>query len=66
MMTDWGIHLLGYIYSVTVLATRPATDYTATMIPNYDSVAILWKLLKYCGSGDPICRRKYDEKSDKN
>jgi starch phosphorylase len=40
----------GYIYSVTVSAIRPATDYTARVIPNYDSVAvpleaaqILWK-----------------------
>ena len=30
----------GYIYSVMVSATRPATDYTARVIPNYDSVAI--------------------------
>jgi starch phosphorylase len=30
----------GYIYSVTVSATRPATDYTARVIPNYDSVAV--------------------------
>jgi starch phosphorylase len=30
----------GYIYSVTVSSTRPATDYTARVIPNYDSVAV--------------------------
>jgi starch phosphorylase len=30
----------GYIYSVTVSATRPATDYTERVIPNYDSVAV--------------------------
>ncbi len=30
----------GYIYSITVSATRPATDYTARVIPNYDSVAV--------------------------
>jgi starch phosphorylase len=30
----------GYIYSVKVSATRPATDYTARVIPNYDSVAV--------------------------
>ena len=30
----------GYIYSVTVSATRPATDYTARVIPKYDSVAV--------------------------
>jgi starch phosphorylase len=30
----------GYIYSVTVSATRPATDYTARVIPNYDGVAV--------------------------
>jgi starch phosphorylase len=30
----------GYIYSVTASAVRPATDYTARVIPNYDSVAI--------------------------
>ena len=30
----------GYIYSVTVSASRPATDYTARVIPNYDSVAV--------------------------
>ena len=30
----------GYIYSITVSTTRPATDYTARVIPNYDSVAV--------------------------
>jgi starch phosphorylase len=30
----------GYIYSVTVSATLPATGYTARVIPNYDSVAV--------------------------
>jgi starch phosphorylase len=30
----------GYVYSVTVSAARPATDYTARLIPNYDSVAV--------------------------
>ena len=30
----------GYIYSVTISATRPATDYTARVIPNYDSVTV--------------------------
>jgi starch phosphorylase len=30
----------GYIYSITISATRPATDYTARVIPNYDSVAV--------------------------
>jgi starch phosphorylase len=30
----------GYIYSVAVSATRPATDYTARVIPNYDGVAV--------------------------
>jgi starch phosphorylase len=30
----------GYIYSVTVSATRPATDYTARVIPKYKSVAV--------------------------
>ncbi|HUS73166.1 MAG TPA: alpha-glucan family phosphorylase [Sedimentisphaerales bacterium] len=30
----------GYIYNAMVSATRPATDYTARVIPNYDSVAI--------------------------
>ncbi|MGD0573640.1 MAG: alpha-glucan family phosphorylase [Sedimentisphaerales bacterium] len=30
----------GYIYSVTLSATRPATDYTTRVIPNYDSVAV--------------------------
>jgi starch phosphorylase len=30
----------GYIYSVTVSATRPAKDYTARVIPNYDGVAV--------------------------
>jgi starch phosphorylase len=30
----------GYIYSVTLSAARPATDYTARLIPNYDSVAV--------------------------
>ncbi|MFA5863353.1 MAG: hypothetical protein WC975_01555 [Phycisphaerae bacterium] len=30
----------GYIYSVTVSAIRPATDYTARVIPTYDSVAV--------------------------
>ena len=30
----------GYIYSVTVSATRSVTDYTARVIPNYDSVAV--------------------------
>jgi starch phosphorylase len=30
----------GYVYSVTVSAARPATDYTARVIPNYDSVAV--------------------------
>ncbi|MCE5339511.1 MAG: alpha-glucan family phosphorylase [Planctomycetaceae bacterium] len=30
----------GYIYSITVSAARPATDYTARVIPNYDSVAV--------------------------
>lgn len=30
----------GYIYSVTVSAARPAADYTARLIPNYDSVAV--------------------------
>lgn len=29
-----------YIYSATVSATRPATDYTARVIPSYDSVAV--------------------------
>jgi starch phosphorylase len=29
-----------YIYSTTVSAARPATDYTARVIPNYDSVAV--------------------------
>jgi starch phosphorylase len=30
----------GYIYSVTISATRPATDYTARVISNYDNVAV--------------------------
>jgi starch phosphorylase len=30
----------GFIYSATVSATRPATDYTTRVIPNYDSVAV--------------------------
>jgi starch phosphorylase len=30
----------GYIYSAIVSAARPATDYTARVIPNYDSVAV--------------------------
>ena len=30
----------GYVYSVAVSATRPATDYTARLIPNYDNVAV--------------------------
>jgi starch phosphorylase len=30
----------GYVYSVAVSAARPATDYTARLIPNYDSVAV--------------------------
>ncbi len=30
----------GYSYSATVSASRPATDYTARMIPNYAGVAI--------------------------
>ena len=30
----------GYSYSVKVSADRPATDYTARVIPNYDNVAI--------------------------
>ena len=30
----------GYVYNATVSATRPVTDYTARMIPNYDSVAV--------------------------
>jgi starch phosphorylase len=30
----------GYIYSVKVSAIRPATDYTARVIPNYDGVAV--------------------------
>ena len=30
----------GYIYSVTLSAARPAADYTARLIPNYDSVAV--------------------------
>jgi starch phosphorylase len=30
----------GYIYSVMVSATRPAKDYTARVIPNYDGVAV--------------------------
>ena len=29
-----------YIYNITVSAARPATDYTARVIPNYDSVAV--------------------------
>jgi len=29
-----------YVYSVTVSATRPATDYTARIIPHCDGVAI--------------------------
>lgn len=29
-----------YIYNAMVSATRPATDYTARVIPNYDSVAV--------------------------
>jgi starch phosphorylase len=37
-------HLVGavksYIYSATVSAARPATDYTARMIPNHDGVAV--------------------------
>lgn len=40
----------GYIYNVTVSAVRPATDYTARVIPNYDNVVmpleasqILWQ-----------------------
>jgi starch phosphorylase len=30
----------GYFYSVMVSATRPVTDYTARVIPNYDNVAV--------------------------
>ncbi|HUS96367.1 MAG TPA: hypothetical protein VMX97_06490, partial [Hyphomicrobiaceae bacterium] len=30
----------GYIYSIKVSATRPATDYTARVIPSFDSVAV--------------------------
>ena len=30
----------GYIYSVQVPATRPATDYTARVIPQHDGVAV--------------------------
>jgi glycogen phosphorylase len=30
----------GYIYSVQVPSMRPATDYTARVIPHYDGIAI--------------------------
>ena len=30
----------GYVYSATVSATRPATDYTARVIPHHDGVAV--------------------------
>jgi len=30
----------GYIYSATVLATRPPTDYTARVMPRCDGVTI--------------------------
>ena len=30
----------GYVYSARVSATRPATDYTARVIPHCDGVAV--------------------------
>jgi starch phosphorylase len=30
----------GYVYSATVPASRPPTDYTARILPYYDGVAI--------------------------
>jgi hypothetical protein len=30
----------GYIFSVMVSVIRPATDYTARVIPNFDSIAV--------------------------
>ena len=30
----------GYLYKASVPATRPATDYTARMIPNHDGVSV--------------------------
>ena len=30
----------GYIYRAMLSSTRPATDYTVRVIPNYDSVAV--------------------------
>jgi len=32
--------IIGYVYNATVSATRPATDYTARVLPHYDGVAI--------------------------
>lgn len=32
--------VIGYIYSLTVSAIRPVTDYTARVIPNYDSAPV--------------------------
>jgi starch phosphorylase len=30
----------GYVYSATVSAFRPPTDYTARLVPHYDGVAV--------------------------
>ena len=39
-------------YSAAVPAARPATDYTARVIPHHDGVAVPWNAPESCGSGD--------------
>jgi hypothetical protein len=40
-----------------VPATRPATDYTARVIPHRDGVRFRWKPRQSCGSDDSVKRR---------
>ena len=42
----------GYAYRASVPTTRPATDYTARLIPQRDGVAVPSQSNAFCGRGD--------------